>query len=508
MEKEILTKRHTRNKTKRFLVFLLLFVACSSSVFAQSKTISGVVTSAGEPLIGASIAEKGTTNGTITDIEGRFSIKVAPNATLQVSYLGYETRSIDVKDQTFLDIELQEAVNMLDEFVAIGYGVQQKKLITGATVQVKGDDIAKLNTVNALGALQSQTPGVNITKQSGKPGEGFKVTIRGLGTIGNSAPLYIIDGVPNGDIGMLNPSDIESVDVLKDAASAAIYGARAANGVILITTKQGKKGKASIQYDGYIGFQNLAKTATPLNAEQYLEILNEAGYDRQYFADRISESILEGVDNGTFKGTNWLKEMTLENAPQMGHAVNVTSGGDISTFSFGFSYTSQKPVIGLEEPEIKQMYERYTLRLNSEHNIIRNGDRNILTFGETLTAGHTSSTGLGMGTGNLYWNDVRSALAGNPLLPVYDDETGDYHKPLEGLDYQSVNPIAQMDYLRSRVNSKNYSIRGSLYLIFEPIKNLKWRSTFGYAYNGGTSREYVPVHYLNSVTFEDLDKVT
>ena len=223
MEKEILTKRHTRNKTKRFLVFLLLFVACSSSVFAQSKTISGVVTSAGEPLIGASIAEKGTTNGTITDIEGRFSIKVAPNATLQVSYLGYETRSIDVKDQTFLDIELQEAVNMLDEFVAIGYGVQQKKLITGATVQVKGDDIAKLNTVNALGALQSQTPGVNITKQSGKPGEGFKVTIRGLGTIGNSAPLYIIDGVPNGDIGMLNPSDIESVDVLKDAASAAIY---------------------------------------------------------------------------------------------------------------------------------------------------------------------------------------------------------------------------------------------------------------------------------------------
>ena len=508
MEKEILTKRHTRNKTKRFLVFLLLFVACSSSVFAQSKTISGVVTSAGEPLIGASIAEKGTTNGTITDIEGRFSIKVAPNATLQVSYLGYETRSIDVKDQTFLDIELQEAVNMLDEFVAIGYGVQQKKLITGATVQVKGDDIAKLNTVNALGALQSQTPGVNITKQSGKPGEGFKVTIRGLGTIGNSAPLYIIDGVPNGDIGMLNPSDIESVDVLKDAASAAIYGARAANGVILITTKQGKKGKASIQYDGYIGFQNLAKTATPLNAEQYLEILNEAGYDRQYFADRIPESILEGVDNGTFKGTNWLKEMTLENAPQMGHAVNVTSGGDISTFSFGFSYTSQKPVIGLEEPEIKQMYERYTLRLNSEHNIIRNGDRNILTFGETLTAGHTSSTGLGMGTGNLYWNDVRSALAGNPLLPVYDDETGDYHKPLEGLDYQSVNPIAQMDYLRSRVNSKNYSIRGSLYLIFEPIKNLKWRSTFGYAYNGGTSREYVPVHYLNSVTFEDLDKVT
>lgn len=507
MEKEIFTTKQTRQKAKSLLVFLLLFMAYGSSVFAQSKNISGVVASAGEPLIGASIAEKGTTNGTITDKDGRFNLVVSPEATLVVSYLGYDSQEVRVKGQSFLTIEMNAAVNMLDEFVAIGYGVQQKKLITGATVQVKGDDIAKLNTVNTLGALQSQTPGVNIIKQSGKPGDGFKVTIRGLGTIGDSDPLYIIDGVPNGDIGMLSPSDIESVDVLKDAASAAIYGARAANGVILITTKQGKKGKATIEYDGYIGFQNLAKTVTPLNAQQYLEILNEAGYNRQYFADRIPGSILEGVDNGTFKGTNWLKEMTLENAPQMGHAVNVTSGGDVSTFSFGFSYTSQEPVIGLEAPEVKSLYERYTLRLNSEHHIIRNGNRNILTFGETLTAGHTSSSGLGMGTGNIYWNDVRSALAGNPLLPVYD-ENGDYHTPLEGLDYQSVNPLAQMDYLRSRVTSKNYSVRGSLYLIFEPIKNLKWRSTFGYAYNGGTSREYVPVYRLNSVNFSDQDKVT
>lgn len=507
MEKENFTTKQTRQRAKGLLVFLLLFMACGSSVFAQSKNISGVVASAGEPLIGASIAEKGTTNGTITDKDGRFTLSVSPEATLVVSYLGYDSQEVPVKGQSFLTIEMSAAVNMLDEFVAIGYGVQQKKLITGATVQVKGDDIAKLNTVNTLGALQSQTPGVNIIKQSGKPGDGFKVTIRGLGTIGDSDPLYIIDGVPNGDIGMLSPSDIESVDVLKDAASAAIYGARAANGVILVTTKQGKKGKATIEYDGYIGFQNLARTVTPLNAKQYLEILNEAGYDRQYFADRIPGSILEAVDNGTFTGTNWLKEMTRENAPQMGHSFNVTSGSDISTFSFGFSYTSQEPVIGLQESEVKQLYERYTLRLNSEHNIIRKGSRNILTFGETLTAGHTISSGLGMGTGNIYWNDVRSALAGNPLLPVYD-ENGDYHTPLEGLDYQSVNPIAQMDYLRSRVTSKNYSVRGSLYLIFEPIKNLKWRSTFGYAYNGGTSREYVPVYRLNSVNFSDQDKVT
>ena len=174
--------------------------------------------------------------------------------------------------------------------------------------------------------------------------------------------------------------------------------------------------------------------------------------------------------------------MTLENAPQMGHAVNVTSGNDISNFSFGFSYTSQEPVIGLENPEVKSLYERYTLRLKlgAPRHPQRRPQHTYLwrdPYGR-----HVSSSGLGMGTGNIYWNDVRSALAGNPLLPVYD-ENGDYHDPLEGLDYQSVNPIAQMDYLRSRVTSKNYSVRGSLYLIFEPIKNLKWRSTFGYSYN-------------------------
>lgn len=491
-----------------FLPLMLLLMSYSGIVFAQTKNVSGTVSSAGEPLIGASILEKGTSNGTITDVDGNFALSVSEGAVLEVSYLGYDTKDVEVGNRSVLHIELAETVNVLDEFVAIGYGVQQKKLVTGATVQVKGDDISRLNTVNTLGALQSQTPGVNITKQSGKPGEGFKVTIRGLGTIGNSAPLYIIDGVPNGDIGMLNPSDIESVDVLKDAASAAIYGARAANGVILITTKQGKKGKATIEYDGYMGWQNIAKTVTPLNAQQYLEIMNEAGYDRQYFVDRIPGYILDGVDNGTFTGTNWLQEMTLKNAPQQSHAINVTSGSDISTYSLGFSYTSQAPIIGLKDPEVESKYERYTLRINSEHNVIRNDERNILTIGQTLTAGYVNSSGLGMGTGNMYWNDVRNALSASPLLPVYDPETGDYHRPLEGIDYQSKNPLAEMDYLRSRVNSKNYSTRGSLYLVFEPIKGLKYRSTFGFAYNGGTSREYVPAYRLNSVDFSELDRVS
>jgi TonB-linked SusC/RagA family outer membrane protein len=489
------------------LFALVLFLCGGGYVFSQTVNINGTVVCGNEPLIGASVVEKGARNSAVTDINGQFSLTVAKNASLVVSYLGYETQTVKPGDRTHLTISLKESENVLNEVVAIGYGVQQKKLLTGATLQVKGDDIARLNTVSALGALQSQTPGVNITKTSGKPGEGFKVTVRGLGTVHNSNPLYIIDGVPNGDIGMINPSDIESVDVLKDAASAAIYGARAANGVILITTRQGKSGKASIQYDGYLGWQTIAKKTEPLNAQQYLEIMNEAGYARSYFDANVPADVMSAIDDGSFAGTNWLNEMILDRAPTQNHSLNITGGTDRSTYSFGFSYTSQAPVVGLKNPEVDALYERYTARMNSEHNLLHYKDFTLLKFGQTFTMGHVVQSGLGMGTGNMYWNDVRNALSANPLLPVYD-EAGDYHAPLAGLDNVSFNPVAEMDYKRSRVESKNYSARGSFYFVLQPVKNLKLRSTFGYAFSGWSSRQYIPVYRLNATDFRDNDQVS
>ncbi len=490
------------NRHSKQLCTLLLLFSCTF-IFGQSRTITGIVKSDGDVLIGASVIEKGTKNATVTNIDGQFTLSVSKNAELEISYLGYETLIVNTGTLTKISVELKESTNMLNEVVAVGYGVQQKKLLTGATVQVKGDDISKLNTVSALGALQSQTPGVNIIKLSGKPGDGFKVTIRGLGTIYNSNPLYIIDGVPGGDINLLNPSDIETVDVLKDAASAAIYGAQAANGVILITTKQGKKGKASIQYDGYVGWQNVTKTMDVLNASEYLTVLGKAGYDKNYFLANVPNEIITNIENGTFTGTDWLKEMTIDNAPIQSHSINIVSGTDISTFSSGFSYTSQSPVIGLKSAETESSYERYTARLNSEHKVINT----LLQFGQTLTMAYVNRSSLGMGTGSIYWNDVRNALTGNPLLPLYDAD-GNYHMPMAGLDYESTNPIADMDYLRSHVSSKNYSARGSLYFVLQPIKNLKIKTNFGYSYNGWNSREYIPVYRLNTVNFSDLDKVS
>ena len=246
-----------------------LFAASVDAIDAvqQAKKITGTVTDAMGPVIGANVLEKGTTNGVITDIDGNFTLNVQPGATIVVSFIGYQPQEIVVGNQTSFKIQLKEDTELLDEVVVVGYGVQKKKLVTGATVEVKGEDIAKLNTTQALGALQSQSPGVNIQAVSGQPGDGFKINIRGAGTNGNTAPVYVIDGVAGGDINALNPADIERIDVLKDAASCAIYGSSGANGVILITTKQGKVGKVSVSYDGNIGWANIYKMPDMLNAK-------------------------------------------------------------------------------------------------------------------------------------------------------------------------------------------------------------------------------------------------
>ena len=312
-----MTKNLTTGKSLKFWQVLLtvcLALFFTFPMYAQGVHVSGQVLDGNEPLAGATVVEKGTNNATMTDADGRYSLTVGANAVLSVSYIGYRTAEERVNGRKNVVFLMQVESNELDEVVAIGYGVQKKKLVTGATVQVKGDDLVKLNTVSPLGALQSKAPGVNIVKNSGKPGDGFKVNIRGLGTIYNSSPLYIIDGVPNGDINLLNPNDIESIDVLKDAASAAIYGARAANGVILITTKQGKKGKPDIQYDFYYGWQSIPKTVTPLNAQQYVEMLGRTGLTDDEIAAAVP--MWDQIQSGEWTGTNWLDAMKNDNAGQ------------------------------------------------------------------------------------------------------------------------------------------------------------------------------------------------
>lgn len=492
-----------REKLRHAAAVLLLCAA--PAISAADITVSGNVSGDGEPLIGASVfqADK-TANAIVTDIDGNYSLKVPEGASLTFSYVGYKSRTVKLDGRFRIDVELMPDATVLDEVVAIGYGVQQKRLITGATLQVKGDDIASKNTISAMGALQSQAPGVNIVKNTGKAGDGFKVNIRGLGTIYNSSPLVVIDGMSGGDLNLLSPSDIESIDVLKDAASAAIYGARAANGVILVTTKKGAKDRVRTAYNMYVGWQSIPKTVTPLNAQQYIEILRETGLTDEDLARNIYT--WDDIQSGEFTGTNWLNEIKKNNAFKQGHNFSVDGGSERSTYSVAFSYASEKPTIGVKRSDVEQIYERFTIRANSEVDLVRHNKRSVLKFGENLTMAYVNSTGMAQGTGNMYWNDVRNALCASPLFPVYENPEK-FGWPVL-LDSDETNPVAEMYYLRSFTESKNYNARGNLYLILEPIRDLRFKTTFGFAYNGWRSREYVPEYQINEKLYAKTDKVT
>ncbi|MGQ1945707.1 SusC/RagA family TonB-linked outer membrane protein [Geofilum sp. OHC36d9] len=494
---------------KRRDLILILCLFLGFTTFAQ-KRVTGVVFDEQEyPVPGVTILEKGTSNGVITDIDGNFAIDVADDASVLVfSFVGMEKQEVSVGTQTNLRVVLSSATSDLDEVVVVGYGVQKKKLTTGATIQVKGEDLQKLNTVNPLGALQSQSPGVNIVQSSGMPGEGFKVNVRGLGTVGNSSPLYVIDGVAGADINVLSPSDIESIDVLKDAASAAIYGARAANGVILVTTKQGKAGKMVVSYDGYYGVQNVYKMPSLLNAKEYMQMLDESafnnglsGYDwASYLGGTDEGSLYNKIMNGEWNGTNWLEEIRVKNAATQSHALSITGGSDVSKVSLGFSYTQQEGIFG---KPVQTMYERWTARLNSEHIVYKNDAFDVFTVGENLTYSYDSRDGAQQ-IGNIYGNDIHNMLVASPLMPVYDED-GNYFDledkkatGYENYNTNEANPIAYLDLHNGQNLSKNYTLQGNAYFVLQPIKDLKLRSSFGYKYRGESYRSYSPTLELAS----------
>ena len=373
-------------KSKLF-TSLMLMLACLSLMAQAPKKVSGVVTdNTGASVIAASVVEDGNaSNGVVTDLDGRFEIFVPGGGKLVVSSIGYSTQVVEVAGRSEITIVLEEDAELLEETVVVGYGTQKKKLVTGSTVQVKGDALAKMNTTSALGAMQSSTPGMQITAASGQPGEGFKVSIRGMGTIGSYEPLYVIDGVAGGDINSLNPSDIESIDVLKDAASCAIYGARGANGVVLVTTRQAKAGKYTVTYDGFYGVQNVQKMPELLDAKQWMNVMNMVNVNNGGspidWAGTLDADLYNSIMDGSFKGTNWLDAIRTKNAPYQNHAVNIVGGSDRTKMSMGISHTSQEGIFGYP---VQSKYNRTTVRLNSEHVILRKGDLDVITFGENM----------------------------------------------------------------------------------------------------------------------------
>ncbi len=478
----------------------------ASQSVQQQKSVSGTVSDQYGPVIGASIMEKGTSNGTVTDLDGNFTLNVKPGATLVVSYIGYTTQEIAVGNQSSINVKLQSEDSDLEEVVVVGYGVQKKKLVTGATVQVKGDDIAKLNTTNALAAMQSSTPGVQITQSSAQPGKGYKVNIRGVGTMGTSSPLLVIDGIASGtaDDGLngLNPNEIESIDILKDAASSAIYGVAAANGVILVTTKQGKAGKIEASYDAYFGWSNPAKRPATLNAQEYMQVINEANFNTYGTATNwsslVPQSILDAVNNG-WEGTDWFEEYRNKNAFQTNHSFNLTGGSERSKFSFALGYTTNEGTMGGDNAS---NYKRYTGRINSEHVLLKGKDRDIITIGENISYWYTKSHD--MAEGNGYWNMVKPVYTASPLVPAYNDDGSLTSYANNGSGYSSMiysNPLQGLyNGQYSSINrTRNFGVGASMYVTIQPIKNLTYKFLLNTGYSS-TNYRYAAYPYSVSNT--------
>jgi TonB-dependent starch-binding outer membrane protein SusC len=481
-----------------FLVFLV-----SQQAFAQSK-VSGTVinqrTSA--PLVGATVSVKNTNRSTVTDEAGHFSIEAASGDVLIITSVGFDPQNIRVGSGN-ANVQLKEADNAMENVVVIGYGIQKKKLVTGANLQVKGEDLQKQSTTNALQALQGQAPGVQITSSSGQPGDGFNVIIRGKGTIGDFGPLYIVDGVQGVDIKSINPADIESIDVLKDAASAAIYGSRAANGVILVTTRTGRQNqKAQITLDAYYGLQTVARKVPLLNAKEYAIIMNEqainSGNGPYFTNDEI---------NNLPVNTNWMDQMFAKNVPTQNYVVGATGGNANSVYSTSLGYTSQGGIVGGSNISY---YERYTFKLNTEHNLYQN----IIKLGEHLTFNNVNSHGIQ--TGGQYNNTLRGAFTTSPFLPMYDADGNFFRSdslrwnpgqvgPAQWDDGTS-NPYASM-YYGSNGRNSNQGLFGDAYLQVEPIKGLKLRSSLGLNYGSNQSHGFGPPYHLSKFAKVDTSTV-
>lgn len=472
-------------KMKTLLMSICLLLVSAVS-FAQVEEASGNVTdNSGEPVIGATVTVVGGQGnaGTVTDIDGNFKVQVQSGSKLSISFMGYKTQV--VKAAKGLRIVLEEDAKLLNEVVVTGYTTQRKADLTGAISVVSVDEIAKQNENNPIKALQGRVPGMNITAD-GSPSGTATVRIRGIGTLNNNDPLYIVDGVPT-KAGMheLNGNDIESIQVLKDAASASIYGSRAANGVIIITTKKGKEGKVKVDFDGSISVSSYVNRMKVLNAKEFGQVMwraymndgmdpntNGLGYNYDWSYNELGNPVLNGIsmkkyldDAGTTPAadTDWFDEVTRKGVVQQ-YNVSVSKGSDKGSSFFSLGYYKNLGIIKESD------FERFSARMNTEYKLLKN---NSLTVGEHFTVNRTSEVAAPGGF-------LQNVLQFNPSLPIYTED-GNYAGPVGGYP-DRYNPVAVLE--RNKDNRYTYwRMFGDAYINLNPFKGFNIRTTFGLDYS-------------------------
>jgi TonB-linked SusC/RagA family outer membrane protein len=456
----------------KFSVLTFLCVLFLQAAYAQNITVTGVVSDAGDQttIPSVSIIIKGTTVGTQTDANGRYSISAPPTATLTFTYIGYTPQDIPVNNRTTINVVMASSARQLEQVVVVGYGTQRKIDVTGAVSSVKGEDISKQISPNPVSALQGRVAGVSITN-NGTPGASPQITIRGTGTIyGNTGVLYVVDGVWYDDINFLNPADIENISVLKDASSQSIYGIRAANGVVLVTTVRGKKGDATINYNGTVGVQSVTNAVEMTNATEYATAVN------QLYSLLNAPPLFANTNLG--EGTDWY-DVALRNAMITNHQFSVNGGTDKSTYNFSLGYLNQDGIVK------NNNYKRYTSRLSSEFQVFE-----PLKIGYNVTGTYSKS------------NDVpttifRGLYAASPVVPIFKAD-GSYGDPNDFNlgNGSNMNPQAILDF--NNHFTTHYRLSGNVYAELKFLKNLTFRTSFGGDFEQEEVRAYTPEYFATT----------
>lgn len=429
------------------------------------KTVTGLVKDASGPIIGVNIVEKGTSNGTITDFDGKFTLQVAPDAVLVITYVGYLSREIKVTNQKTLTITMKEDTQTLDELVVVGYGTVKKSDLTGSVSSVKAEDITKIATNSPVAALQGRAAGVSVSLGSGSPDATASIQIRGVGTPNDSSPLYVVDGFPMSDINYLSPNDIESIEILKDASACAIYGSRGANGVVVITTKKGKAGDLKVNVNAYYGIEHLASKPTMLNSSQYAELSNLA------YKNADEAPLYSGTTNMPYN-TDWYDEVSHLGQFQ-NYNISMTGGGDKVQSVFSANYYKREGIIKSTN------YDRISLNQN---NVIKATD--FLKFTTSLSLAMTNHKRLDPTSIFL------SSLIAPPDVPVIDPETN-YYTGIRKMRLE--NPAGRI----ARNNGKNKRLYfvGNFSADLNLTKDLVFTSRFGIKFRNNHDSDFVPVYY-------------
>ncbi|WP_161964201.1 TonB-dependent receptor [Chitinophaga flava] len=451
-------------------------------IMSQEIKVTGKVTSKndGSTIPGATVSLKGTTKGTVTGPDGHYSLTVPDNGTLVVSFIGYTSQEIAINNRQTIDVALEEAISQVQQVVVVGYGVQRKVDITGSITQVKGDEVSKQPVANAMSGLQGKVAGVQIVND-GKPGAAPTIRIRGTGSVyGDSGPLYVVDGVWYNDISFLNPADIENMSILKDASSEAIYGIRAANGVILITTRKGKAGKATVNYNGFVGMQKATNKVKMANAKEYATIINELS--------AINNNSLRLNPNDYGQGTDWFKE-EMRNALVTNHQISVSGGSEKSTYNFSLGYLKQDGLVKTND------FSRVTARLQNDFQVF-----DPLKIGYTVTATAYNT------------NDIPDFYLGQlytsaPVLSVRnpDGSYGDPDKLNLGTG-AGKNPQASLDFYNQ--TTKRKMVTGSVYADLRFAKHFVFHSSVGGEYGDSLIRNYAPQYKATTNQFNNVSKLT